>query len=65
MVLDVELPDYAVLINAFRKRNNIVHRYSMSNMDRITITNATLRDIITLADDMDVFLSALESCIQD
>lgn len=62
-ILDVDFPDIEIIEKAFRKRNNIVHRYSISNLDRITITNATYTDVISLEQEINKFLTSLEERI--
>lgn len=62
-ILDIDLPDFIKVEKAFKKRNNIVHRYSISNLDRITITNATQADIIDLEQEIGRFLTSLEGRI--
>lgn len=59
-ILDIDLPNFSQIETAFRKRNNIVHRYSISNLDRITITNASYIDIVNLEKDVGQFLNSLE-----
>ena len=60
-ILDVDLPNFGEIERAFRKRNNIVHRYSISNLDRITITSATNADVINLEQEIRKFLTSLEA----
>lgn len=64
-VIGINLPNYDSLAKLFRKRNNIVHRYSLSNLDRTTITNATQEDIENLANEIEIFMSDLERKVQD
>ena len=59
-ILNVDLPSTSKLRLLFRKRDNFVHRFAISNLDRITITNASKTDVIALADEANAFLSQLE-----
>lgn len=48
-VLDIQFPDTDGMIDFLHKRNNIVHRFSFSNIDRmeiVTITTETIEDLI-------------------
>ena len=48
-LLDIKFPNTEGLENFLHKRNNIVHRFSLSNFDRmeiITITKETIEDLI-------------------
>lgn len=42
------LPDYAALDNHLHRRNNIVHRHSISNLDWMTEINASPEDVADL-----------------
>lgn len=58
-LLDIEFPDTEGLRNFLHKRNNIVHRFSFSNIDRmeiITITKKTIEDLIK---EMNLFVNKL------
>lgn len=59
-ILNVYLPSTLKLRLFFRKRDNIVHRFAISNLDRITITNVNRSNVIDLFDEIDLFLSQLE-----
>lgn len=41
------------------KRNNIVHRFSFSNIDRMKITNASLEDVLSILSEIDKFTSEI------
>ena len=60
-VLSIECPDTKALESLLHKRNNIVHRASLSNMDRMTITAATKDEIKKLIDVTNTFVTNLMS----
>lgn len=45
------------LRNLLHKRNNIVHRFAVSNTDRMTVTNASIEDVNTLISEIENFTS--------
>ena len=47
-LFNFNLPDYTALGNHLHRRNNIVHRHSVSNLDWMTETNASAEDVIDL-----------------
>lgn len=47
-VFDFSLPDYKELTGFIHKRHNIVHRHSISNLDWMTITDASKEDVLSL-----------------
>lgn len=62
-ILNVDIPSTSKLRLFYRKRDNFVHRFAISNLDRITVTNACKTDVIALADEIDAFLSQLEEIL--
>lgn len=47
-LLGIEFPDATELSKLLHKRNNIVHRFSFSNIDRMTMIEITMKDIVSL-----------------
>ena len=62
-VLSVELPDTKELKSLLHKRNNIVHRASLSNTDRMTLTTASKDDVKKLIKATNIFVSDLVSLV--
>ena len=59
-ITKIELPSTNTLKNCLHKRNNIVHRRSFSNLDRMTITDATISDVEALVVTMESFSNELK-----
>ena len=47
-VFNISIPNYDELANNLHRRNNIVHRHSVSNYDGMSATNATKEDVVNL-----------------
>lgn len=60
-VLSIECPDTEALESLLHKRNNIVHRASLSNIDRMTIRTTTKDEIKNLIDVTNTFVTNLMS----
>ncbi len=58
-IIGVKLPGYDSLEKYLHKRNNIVHRYSLSNIDRMQVTNITKEDIEGLIEASNKFTDQL------
>lgn len=58
-IADVDFPDSKGLKKYLHKRNNIVHRYSLSNIDRMSVTVITREDILSLIAISDALVNKL------
>ena len=58
-IVGVNIPDYKKLKDYLHKRNNIVHRYSYSNIDRMRIITITEKDVQGLINATDTFVEEL------
>lgn len=58
-IIGVKLPGYDSLEKYLHKRNNIVHRYSLSNKDRMLVTNIAKEDIEGLIEASNKFTDQL------
>ena len=58
-VLDIELPNTDGLKRLIHRRHNIVHRYAISNIDRMTVCDATEDDVSCLIHEIRAFSSDL------
>ncbi len=58
-IADVDFPDSKGLKKYLHKRNNIVHRYSLSNIDRMRVTIITREDILSLIAISDALVNKL------
>lgn len=58
-IINIEIPDYKKLKKLLDKRNNIVHRFSFSNIDRMELVNITLEDITDLIKEANTFVGKL------
>lgn len=58
-IVGVNIPDYKKLKDYLHKRNNIVHRYSYSNIDRMRIITITKEDVQGLIDTANAFVEEL------
>lgn len=59
-VFGFTLPDYNELMVYLQKRNNIVHRHSFSDRDWMTISDATLDDVLKLIECAKIFAKELK-----
>lgn len=58
--LDLTYPNNDKELRTFLyKRNNIVHRFAFSNIDRMKVTNASLEDVLSLLREIDRFTSEI------
>ncbi len=57
--IGVGLPCYERLNRYLHKRNNIAHRYALSSLDRMEVTNITKEDIMNLIDESNAFADQL------
>lgn len=58
-ILAIEFPEHKELSKFLHKRNNIVHRFSLSNKDRMRMTNSTSEDVTRLTDISNSFVDNL------
>lgn len=58
-LLGIEFPDATELSKLLHKRNNIVHRFSFSNIDRMTMIEITMKDIVYLIEQSNYFVNNL------
>lgn len=58
-IVEIEMPDYAKLKRFLHKRNNIVHRFSYSNKDRMLLTTINSEDVYELIKASDKFVNQL------
>lgn len=58
-ILKIEFPNTKDIERLLHKRNNIVHRFSFSNLDRMSISKITKDDIVELLNVVDVFINTL------
>ncbi|GAY28142.1 hypothetical protein [Prevotella sp. MGM1] len=58
-IISIEIPDYKKLRVCLDKRNNIVHRFYFSNIDRMELVNITLEDITNLIKEANTFVGKL------
>lgn len=58
-VAGVSLPNCSQLQKFLHKRNNIVHRYSLSNIDRMRVTTISKQDVEDLIITIDTFVDKL------
>ena len=58
-ILGVCFPDYSHLVELLRKRNNIVHRCSLSGVDRMSFTEISTKDVEELVETSDCFVKGL------
>ena len=63
-ILNVSIPDYKNLSKYLHKRNNIVHRYSLSNIDRMRVTIINKNDVQNLINSTNDFVNKLTINIQ-
>lgn len=58
-ILQIKIPDTEGLKQFLYKRNNIVHRYSFSNRDRMCVCTITRDDVLELIGESNVFVEKL------
>ena len=58
-IAEIDLPDYMDLKRFLHKRNNIVHRFSYSNEDRMLLTIINSEDVSELIKYSNKFVSQL------
>lgn len=58
-LIGIKFPDTKDLRNLLHKRNNIVHRYSFSNIDRMTVVKITQEDVRNLIKVSNTFVNNL------
>lgn len=63
-VLIISFPDTENLNRLIYKRHNIVHRYALSNIDRMTVCDACEEDIICLIQEIKAFSTSLWGRVQ-
>lgn len=59
-VLGITIPNTYKLRELIHKRNNIVHRNSLSNRDRMTVTKVSLDDVNNLINVVEKFVNELD-----
>ena len=62
-ILGFKLPNTKELKNKIHRRNNIVHRYALTNIDRMQVCDASYDDIINLIDIVVQFVEQLKSLV--
>jgi len=58
-ILEIDFPKYKKLSDYLHRRNNIVHRFSLSNRDRMRMTNSTVEDVTKLIYTSNSFVDSL------
>lgn len=64
-LIGIEIPNFSKLKICLYKRNNIVHRYSFSNIDRMGVTIISKDDVKKLIEFSDNFVNELVKIIND
>lgn len=59
-IFDFSFPDYQELQNKIHKRHNIVHRYALSNQDRMTVCDASYDDVRSLIRTIELFVENMK-----
>ncbi len=62
-ILGFELPNTKELEKKIHRRNNIVHRYALTNIDRMQVCDASYDDIINLIDIVVKFVEQMKSLV--
>ena len=62
-ILGFKLPNTKELGDMIHRRNNIVHRYALSNIDRMEVCDASYDDIINLIDIVVQFVEQMKSLV--
>lgn len=63
-ILNIDIPNYTQLSNCLHKRNNIVHRYSLSGIDRMKVSIINKKDVENLISTTNDFVNKLAISIQ-
>lgn len=63
-ILGFKLPDTKELKNKIHRRNNIVHRYAITNIDRMRVCDASYDDIISLIDIVVQFVKQIKVLVR-
>ena len=58
-IFDFDFPNYDELKKYIHKRHNIVHRYALSNQDRMTVCNASYEDVANLIKTIEGFVDEM------
>lgn len=62
-IFDFKFPDWKELHGLLFKRNNIVHRYALTNIDRMRVCDASYDDVLTLITKINRFVNNMkEKC---
>lgn len=59
-IFDCDFPDWKELNKRIYRRHNIVHRYALSNKDRMTVCDATSHDVRDLIQTIVVFVEDMK-----
>lgn len=59
-IFDFDFPDWSELNKRIFRRHNIVHRYALSNIDRMTVCDATTHDVKDLINTIVVFVEEMK-----
>lgn len=62
-ILGFKLPNAKELKNMIHRRNNIVHRYALTKIDRMQVCDASYDDIINLIDIVVQFVEQMKSLV--
>lgn len=62
-ILGFELPNTDKLKEKIHRRNNIVHRYAITNIDRMRVCDASYDDITNLIDDVVQFVEQIKNLV--
>lgn len=58
-ITGINIPNHTALRDKVYKRHNIVHRSALSNLDYMSITNATIKDVEILIKESDEFVTLI------
>jgi hypothetical protein len=61
-IFDFGFPDWKEFKKRIYRRHNIVHRYALSNKDRMTVCDATSDDVRDLIETIGVFVEDMKAC---
>lgn len=59
-ILDIELPEFKGIRCYIHKRHNIVHRHSLSNIDRMTVATVSRNDVEDFLSETEKFVKELK-----
>lgn len=59
-IFDFGFPDWTELEKRIHRRHNIVHRYALSNIDRMTVCDATYDDVQDLIQTIEAFVEEMK-----